>query len=238
MKIQIISVEEKALLKRIQSLPKQQAFAQMKAVNETMNIAHKDLKAEVAREFDKPTRWFINSTRVGYASKTNPQAYIAPKDKFWTGSDSAERIYMLHVFGGQRKDKRSESQLKQRGLLPQSKNLIIARFGIRKNINGNITGGMMNKILSGLRAQLDPYSNSHKNSRSKGNSDRWAYTTIRGVTGIWDVSKRKPKLYFYEAPRAVYKPRLRYFETIDASVNANFDMLHARWIKRAMKTAR
>lgn len=232
MKISFEQKSGKTLLQNVKDLPKQQNFAQMKAINETLKLAHTDLKAEVKRTFDNPTRFFINATSIGFATRRNNQGFIAPKDTF---HGDAERIYMIHVYGGQRKNKRSETLLKERNILPARKNLVMARFGIRKNKAGNVTGGMMNKILSGLRAQHDIYQNSPFDSK---NYQRWFYGEVNGVKGIWEVKGKRKKLWFLEVDRAVYKPRLKYFETINKSVNRNFDSIHARWLERAFLTAK
>lgn len=236
MLIEIIEKSNKALFRHVEDLQKQQRYAQSRAINDTLKAAHVSLKAEVKKTFNRPTAWFVNSTRIGFANKQNPVGFIQPKDGFgWKMGQKPEDYYMVHVYGGKRPDKRSEKLLKQRNILPSRKNLVMARFGIRKNKNGNITRGQMNKILSGLRAQNDPQQNSPFNSEK---SKRWFYGEIKGVRGIWQVNGRNPKLWFLEVDRAVYRKRLDYFGTINRSVESNFEMYHARWIDRAIRTAR
>ena len=237
MKVELLSDGNKSLVRMLENLPKQERFATMKALNGSIAEAHHALKEKVKKSFDNPTRWFINATGIRYAKKTNLKAEIGPKDVFGyaTGGVKVESYFYVHVFGGKRKDKRSETLLKQMGAFPRDKQLVMARFGIRKNRHGNITGGMMNRILSGLRAQLDYHQNSPFDSA---NYNRWFYGEIKGVRGIWEQKGKRTRLWLKETDHGVYKKRLPYFETINDSVDANFDMLHRRWLEHALKTAR
>ncbi|CAN8142198.1 hypothetical protein THIOSC15_3450006 [uncultured Thiomicrorhabdus sp.] len=68
-------------------------------------------------------------------------------------------------------------------------------------------------------------------------TDRWFYDTLNGVSGVWERKGKRVNLVMIEVSQARYKQKFDFYGLIDQSVNANF-MIHARWLKRALKTAR
>jgi len=229
MNVQFISKDQQALLKQIQSLPKQQAFAQFKAINETMGIAQKALKTEIIQAFDNPTPFVQNAFRLDYATKQKAVASIRLKDR--GSAEDVKRLtslFMTQIRGGTRADKKSELGAKKYNAMPSYKNLVPVRTA-RRNRYGNITKSMMTKIFASVAA----------NRIGRGTkTDRWFYDTLNGVSGVWERKGKRVNLVMVEASQARYKQKFDFYGLIDQSVNANFDMIHARWLKRALKTAR
>lgn len=136
-------------------------FALVNTVNDLAFEAQKDHKKYANKVFDRPTRWTENATQVRKAVRTQfsrstgarmmryMQAWVQLKDDAYKGT--APTTYLkAQAMGGKRADKRSESALRAKGILPQGmQTLVMPKY---QDKHGNIRGPLMVKILSYLRA--------------------------------------------------------------------------------------
>lgn len=137
----------RAALARISGAQAQAAYAQ--AIEDTAKQAARAIRAEMAKTFDRPTRYILNSVQV----KIHPQKLSASVLPSYHGGQSVDpqQILQAQEYGGQRRAKRAESVLQQVGLLPQGW-VTVPGQGARIDSNGNMSAGQIMQILSQLRA--------------------------------------------------------------------------------------
>lgn len=202
--------------------------ATMIALNRTARFVKDKLREEMPRAFDRPTAWTLNSLRTNSATKQKLIAEVMLKDRSATakGQEPA-RILAPQVYGGSRTDKRSETLLRNAGILLPGY-YIVPGAAAKLDSHGNISRAQMQKILSGLDAQFDRAQNSrHWNKRRKLRSKntlapRMFVVRNRGAShlapGVWLRVGRyrlQPLLLFVRRPR--YARRLRFFEVAEQS---------------------
>ena len=99
---------------------------------------------------------------------------------------------------------------------PKKRALVLPARG-RINQYGNIPRGAVKAAL----ARADTFSG-----------------TVRGVAGIWQSGKKGVKLLYAYQPSANYRPRLRFRQTVEASVRHNYHRQYRRAHDYALRTAR
>jgi len=178
-----VGMEGEALLARkLSDIEKRQLpFATAVALNRTaQDVKAAEVKAMKA-EFDRPTRFTLNSLFIRPAKKTKLEAVVWVKD--YASKAAAPTAWLLpEVMGGNRKAKRSESLLSARGILPSGKALMPGK-GAKLDGHGNVSRGFMQKILSGLGAQGDRHANSTDSKRSAGNQRRF-FVLGKGASAV------------------------------------------------------
>jgi hypothetical protein len=135
-------------------------FAIALALTETGKDVKDAAVAEMTRVFDRPTPFTLNSLFLKAATKQRLQAIVWFKDFAPKGTPAAEYL-APEIYGGGRRDKRSERLLQARGLMPRGWRLVPG-VGLKLDQYGNISRADMVKILSALNAQNDPYQKSHE----------------------------------------------------------------------------
>lgn len=186
-----IGVEGEALLRRkLSDIEKRQLpFATAVALNRTaQNVKDAEITAMKAA-FDRPTRFTLNSLFIKPAKKNRLQAVVWVKD-YASKAAPPTRWLLPEVMGGNRSAKRSETLLSARSILPSGKALMPGK-GVRLDAHGNISRGMMQKILSGLGAQGDKLANSTDSRRSEGNRKR--FFVLGKGSGAIGIAERKGK---------------------------------------------
>lgn len=149
--------------------------ASIDAVNWTAYDLRPVLQDEIKTSFDRPTRYTIDSIEVIKATLNRASATVRLKDYSSKGAPAA--IWLApQVFGGERRDKRSEKLLRDRGILPAGM-YVAPGAGMKLDSMGNVGRGQMQKILSGLGAQFDVYQRSTNSKRSIGNRKRFFVMT-------------------------------------------------------------
>lgn len=227
--------EARAELKRIE---KQVPFATALALTRTAQIAKTELEAEMRKVFDRPTRWTLNSLRLFPAKKTKLEAKVWMKNE--ADKSIAPTITMQpQIQGGNRRKKQGEKGLGARGILSAGKYAMPGK-GTRLNASGNMSGGLMQKILSGLGAQHDKYQNSTDSRRSAANK-RAFFVLGRGDSAVGiaqRTSKRSIKvlLAFVRGPR--YRRRLDFYGVGNKVIEQHLDREMRAAMERAIRTAR
>jgi hypothetical protein len=251
--------------RRILELRRAQRFA----VNTLAFAGLRAVKAEVDRVFDRPTPWVRNGFRAvkvgqlltssaataeddraaAVASDTGTGEVVAYVD--WKAGSAvdgegaksipAEKILAAQIAGGPRRLKRFERALVAIGAMPEGVIAVPAR-GARLDRYGNLSGGMIGKILSDLRAYTrgGQYQN-----RAAGTEGRFfaipAQTNrIRIPAGIYEHRKSKrgrPKLIIAFVKPGTYAPRFDPVAVVKRTVEqetpavwaAESARLQARW---------
>ncbi|RYJ63238.1 hypothetical protein [Pseudomonas songnenensis] len=221
---------------------KQVPFATALALTRTAQIAKTELEKEMRSVFDRPTRWTLNSLRLFPAKKDKLEARVWMKNEA-DKSVPATRWLNPEIEGGPRQDKRSESRLRRKGILPAGKYIVPGK-GAKLDSYGNMTKGAITKALSGLQAFNDAgYSanaTGSKRSRAKGNAKRY-FVMKRGSMpiGIAErTSRNRMHILLAFTRKPTYSKRLDFYGIGDKVVKRHLAAEFEKAMTRAMRTAR
>lgn len=209
---------------------KQIPFATALALTRTALKARDAGKAEMARVFDRPTRWALNAYEVKPATKRDLDAEVRPKYK--------ANYLPPEVLGGDRRRKRVEALLngvasRDGSVRFTESDWVVPSREAKLDSYGNLSRGETQKALSGLKAQGDSAQNS-KTSRG--------YFVTKGSHGKPVVMKRvgrnkiSPVLVAVSKPN--YKIRFKFFEITRKSAEENFENEFIAALKQAIASAR
>lgn len=248
MKISVTHDVDK-LVRKYDNIARQQLpFAISKAVNETAKIVKQREYGEIARVFDRPTPYTLNSLFVKFGSKTLPIAEVKLKDDAGKGTPAAK--YLLpQIEGGGRRHKRFERALAARGLLPQGK-YVVPGSAAKMDAYGNMQRGQVVQILSALgAAETVSGFMANRTERSKKRKGRTLAEYFVGAPGngrlpegVWQRhtfgfgSAIKPVAIFTDRPN--YKQRLRFQQVGERTVRAEFPAEFTKALQYAIATAR
>ena len=175
-------------LAQLDSLNDQLPFATALALTWTAQSVAEHLQGEMRTVFDRPTPYTLNSLRVFPATKQKLVARVWMKDES-VKAEPATKWLSPEIFGGQRKNKRVERQLRERGILPSDK-YVVPGAGAQLDRFGNMSRGQVTKALSGIggytQQGYDANATSSARSQRKGNARRYfvMYDTNRRPVGI------------------------------------------------------
>lgn len=141
------------------------------ALNWTSYNLREKLQEEIQSVFDRPTRFTVDSIEVLKATPNRTEAMVRLKD--YSSKAAPAAVWLApQVYGGERRDKRSEKLLRDRGILPTG-TYVAPGAGMKLDSMGNVGRGQMQKIISGLGASFDIYQRSTGSARSIGNRQRF-----------------------------------------------------------------
>lgn len=215
-------------------------FATAVALTETAKIIKSTVEDQMRAVFDRPTPYTMNALRLIPATKQKLEARVWIKDEA-DGAAPATRWLTPEVYGGPRNNKRSESLLRARGILPEGK-FVVPGKGMKLDNYGNIGRGQLQKILSGLGAQGDRLQNSTDSRRSVANQTRYfVMRKGRAAIGIAERTGTKRSdvqmvLAFVSTP--AYARTLDFFEIGDRVADEQLTIQFERAFERALSTRR
>jgi hypothetical protein len=225
-------------IKRLDDLQRRHIpFATAKALAKTAQIVQKELKAEMGRVFDRPTRFTLSSLRVKPATKQRLEAMVYFKDT--PKGTSAGDYLKPQIHGGGRVLKRFELHLQRAGILAPGFYAVPGQ-GARLNASGNMSPGQITQILSGIKAHPDVYARSSKASGRR-NPAPLAYFVSRGGHLPYGVYQRvgatvRPVMIFIRSPN--YKVRFKFGDVAQKTAAKHFPIEFRRALKDALATAR
>ncbi|MFV3332219.1 hypothetical protein ACNFIA_14905 [Pseudomonas sp. NY15437] len=150
-------------------------FAAALALTRTAQAVEKVLVTSMRTVFDRPTPYTLNSLRVFPATKEKLVARVWMKDES-VKAEPATRWLTPEIYGGDRRTKRVERQLRERGILPEGK-YIAPGAGAKLDKYGNMVRGQVTKALSGIggftQQGYDANATSSARSTKKGNYRRY-----------------------------------------------------------------
>jgi hypothetical protein len=125
------------------------------ALTRTAMQVRDQVRAEMARVFDRPTPYTLSSLFVRTATADKLQASVWVKDDSATtkGGTAATKYLLPQIDGGQRRAKRFERALQMAGALPQGW-YVVPGPGAKLDSYGNVSNGQIIQILSQLRITL------------------------------------------------------------------------------------
>jgi hypothetical protein len=202
------------------TIPMRVRFAMLKALDRTTDKTKARLYSEMHRVFDRPTPYTLNALRSRPPRMDNMTAEVGFKEPW---APRSTKYLEPQVEGGPRRRKGFEQAMSTfgvrgfgmrgiRDVLMSNEYLIPAR-GVALNQFGNVSPGLIQKILAGLQAQPDALANTTTASRKRKKSNEWYFFT-KG--GIWQRKGRKVTLLFFRTSKApMYKKRFPFYELAD-----------------------
>lgn len=203
-------------------------FVTAYALTKTASDIKNELVTVMARVFDRPTRFTLNSLYLKTATKTDLSAAVLFKDD--AGSIPANRYLGPEVDGGHRVHKSHELRLIRAGLM-RSDQYAVPGAGAKLDQYGNISGGEIERILSqvGAAEQFAGYkANATKRSLARAKRKGVGrYFAISGHGRLPDgIYLRRaaqsivPVIMFVRRPS--YRKRLPFYETAKDVFRAKF----------------
>lgn len=220
-------------------------YATALALTRTAKEVEAALVDEMKSVFDRPTRWTLNSLRVFPATKEKQVARVWMKNEA-DKSVPATRWMEPEIYGGPRRDKRSESMLRARGILPNGK-YIVPGEGAQLDQYGNIKRGYLTRVLSGVGgfSQQGYNANATGSARSqrRGNARRFfvMHDSKRAPIGIAERTGRgrdnlRMVLAFVRRPS--YRKTFDFFEVADRVAEERLSANFREAMEQAIRTRR
>lgn len=219
------------------------------AANGALNIvgkrAREDIRAEMPRVFDRPNAYTLNSLRVLESKRDTLLVRISVKDDATNNGTRPEDYLLPNVFGGGRKEKRFERNLRYAGILREGWRAVPGE-GAKLDRFGNMSKGEIQKILTAVKASFDPAQNRSTSARSRRNARTAPYfvagldrvsivggeqriTRASIAPGIYARDGRgvKPVLIFVKK-QPQYRARLPFGQIVERRADADFATEFAR----------
>lgn len=222
-------------------------FALSVAANEVAAELVTDLREEMGRKFDRPTRWTLNAFHFTRATKARPVATVQRK------LPARGRHYLeTEADGGARPLGGWEKQIAQRAAYSGRVGFIIPTVHAPKDAHGNLPRSAMQRILSHIGAQTDASANATAKSRSRRSGAQYflakpggkmrpgVYMRMkRNAKAIGPAESGKPRrvlVFTDKAPR--YKARFDFDGVTSRGAARRLPEAMARALRHALATAR
>jgi hypothetical protein len=235
-----------AVVGQLRSIPERVIpYAANGALNIVAKRARDDIKAEMPRVFDRPNAYTLNSLRIFESTRETLTARISVKTDAPNNGTLPEDYLLPNVFGGGRKEKRFERNLRYAGILANGWRAVPAT-GVKLDAFGNLPRGEIQRILTAVRASFDPAQNRSNSARSRRNARNAQYfvggldrvsivggeakvTRSTVAPGIYRRDGRgiKPVLIFVKK-QPEYRARLPFAEIAERRAEADFPTEFAR----------
>jgi len=243
---------------------RQNKFATMVALNRTAGFNAQEVKLEMVKIFDRPTRYIMNGVRVeearmkgvGTQSKYTKQRYIGEdrmvaevffKDEKYKRSSVAADMMAPHTQWGYRKQKPFEEALQRVGVL-KSGEFAIPTANITLNKYGNPSHGQIIQMLSHFQAfpESGYFMNKKRKADAKLKKPRpetnfWvAWTKGKKYRAIYtyDKSKKAVPIWLLINKTPTYDLIFPFYNIAEENFNKNFEQQYDIAFKEAMATAR
>ncbi len=222
---------------------KQLPFALAKALTLTAKDAEDSIRGSMRGSFDRPTPYTLNSLYTKPATKEKPEAFIWIKSDAAKGTPAVKYLFP-EVHGGDRQHKRGENALIRLGIMTSSQWMIPGERVL--NQYGNISAGMMTKILSGLGANPDVFQNVTTKSRKKAiekgkNLDLFVGRPGGGRLpfGVYERTKSSVRLLLLIVDKKpTYRSRLDFYGVAQKVYSRRFQKHYNDALASALATAR
>ena len=224
-------------------------FATSYAINKTAQQAQIELSREMVRVFDNPTRYTLNGTFIVPSTVKRLYATIKMKDEGGKRSVPADKFITPNVEGGPRRLKGFERALERVGMLPTGWYAVPTRAAPRDQ-HGNVPAGVINQILSQLKATMYANETPVSRQRKERSLRRKGLTVYRyfavmpgrernhhlapGIYERFDNQIRPVFVYTQRAPR--YRPRFDFDGVIKRTYDRNFDRYMTEGFNVALRT--
>jgi len=238
-----IDTDSAPLLRELSDVQgKQIPFALMLAQT---RLATKRIKPGITevmgKRLDRPTPTTQRSLFARAATKSRG-AVVWFKDQ-WTTGIPADTYLQQAVRGGQRPHKRFEKSLIAQGLMKAGQYAVPNPELL--NQYGNVSRGVMTRILSGLGAAeggrgYQANATGSKRSKRKGNAERYFVGTVGDDLGVWERKARKEvaPVFLYTDGAPQYRVIFPFFKIAENIAKAHGQAELANALRDAILTAK
>ena len=230
------------------SLHRQMPFALALATTRTGQAVKRSLQLELARVFEKPTRFTTDAVATISATKSRPVFTLFIKDG--GKGTPAEKYLKAEIEGGPRRAKRFERALQSRGILPAGWYAVPGRF-TQLDAYGNTSGALATQILSDLGAFGEQGYTANRvtkrRARESGGASKYKraskYFAIRpgqkGTPGVYKIlADGQARLVFVFVSSASYAKRFDFQGISQREAARIFPQEYSRAWDQALRTAR
>lgn len=235
---------------RVSAIGKQAVFAAAVSLTRSAKEAQEAIKNEMRRAFEGPTSYAINGTFLKGATKDRLEAKVWVKDNSFGKGTTADRFLLPQIYGGKRGQKGMEKLL-QANRLMQPGWFAVPAAGAQLDGNGNVKRSQIVQIMSQLQLQRGSGYDSKASGKARSNRT----IARQGVTYFALREKHKglkPGIYlkrkfalgtavrpvFIFVSSAQYKPRMRFFEVGQETMERRFRYHFNIELASAIATAR
>lgn len=205
-------------------LPRRIQFAMLKAIDRTADKTKSRLYSEMHKIFDRPTPFILNSLRTKPPSMSDLSSEIGFKSDWVSRSPG---ILTPQVEAGARGFKAFEMALSRAGRLAGNEHLVPAR-GVPLNQYGNVSPGLIGRIIAGLRAQAGTRANTKAGSQTT-----WYFMSARGI------GQRKGHetkwLFARKTGAPQYKKRFPFYEVASRFAAETYPAEFEKTLKEALE---
>jgi hypothetical protein len=234
------------------NIGKQARFAAAVALTRTAQTAKREIERDMARVFDRPTSYTLNSLRIRPATASRLEAMVWVKDDAGKGTP-ATKYLTPQIFGGARGMKRFEKALNRIGILPDGM-MAVPGEAAPLDAYGNMSRGEIVRILAYFQAfgQQGYTANMTQAKRDKlargtRKSHGLEYFVVRKGArnlqpGIWKRVQTgfgksiKPIIIFVK--QLSYRLRLPFFDTAQRVIDRDFGKEFHTALADALRTDR
>ena len=238
-----IDVDDGPLSKSAMELQRRHIpFVLLKTATNLAELVKKGELSVMRKRLDRPTPTTLNSLFVRPATKGKP-AQVWFKDS-WTTGIPADAYLQQAVFGGVRPHKRFEKALIARGIMKSGQYALPSVSFL--NQYGNVSRGLMTKVLSGMGAAetssgFKANATGSKRSMAKGNR-RYFGGVVGDESGVWERMNTKwgaavRPVFIFSDSAPVYRTIFPFFKIAENIVTAHKDRVFADALDFAMSTA-
>lgn len=195
----------------------------------------------MAKRLDRPTPTTMRSLFARPATKSCG-AMVWLKDQ-WTTGIPADTYLQQSVHGGQRPHKRFEKSLIAQGLMKGGQYAVPNAELL--NQYGNVSRGVMTRILSGLGAAeggrgYQANATGSKRSKRKGNAERYFVGTVGDDAGVWERKAREQvaPVFLYTDGAPQYRVIFPFFKIAENIAKAHGQAELASALREAILTAK
>lgn len=214
--------------------PRQFPFIVSLALNRTAKQINENEKKEIAKVFDRPVPFTLNSLQGVPATKERLEVSVKLRDFAGKGIP-ASKYLAPEIYGGARPAKRFELALRAAGILPADM-FAVPASGAALDAYGNMPASYINRILSYLRANRDVTQNRTKRTTRKKALQFFAITApnTRGLPlGIYERSPGKISMVIAFVKQPQYAPRFKFYDV----AQQNTEAILARELEKAAEYA-
>lgn len=239
-------VDTTVLEKRMTRLARQQLpYARSLAANQAAFETRPVIQKAMPLYMDNPTPHTIRGVLYRKGNKQLPAAEVYINDFVGKGTPPVKYLRPL-IKGGQRNQKRSERVLQRAGFITQGEGWVPA--AVRRDSRGNVSGGRITQILSGVKAFTAAGSDQNISAASRGRGRRQGrseYFVARGSDrlrrGVWERygrGRRKIRPVLLFVPLPTYSRQFPFYEIAGRELRRRFARAWPNALRRALRTAR
>ena len=209
------------------------------ALSDTVDDIHARQTLEMKRSFNNPTPYVVKGLKKRYSGGKMGQGVtkMGTYFEFFPTGKSPEDIVRPHVFGGQRKVKRSERRMQQFGILPPGSFTVMGN-DYPRNGSGDIPGARYTQMLNQLGA-LSDVARSQMGKNKQRNRKGTSYYVVKrsGVPiAIAERNGEQTRIMLVFAKSTSYKKRYDFFgvgkKQLDYSLPLHFNRILKRYMSR------